>query len=136
LVDLQNPTRETTHSAYYSEPMRLSGIHIVEQVIAEFSPEHGEVRFKPNRLLVKQFGQCRLSIIESGLAVEHEMKNAIAEYFCISLAASQEFKSVILDSDWCTYSSKRKLIKHLVENGKLLTADEAIKYDKSPAVPQ
>src|SRR2546427_5105161 len=73
----------------------------------------------------------RLKVIEGALSVENQLETVILHYF---LAASHQrravFKSLILDSDWCSFAAKRKLIAHIIGEQNLLEGRDKNEFDK------
>ena len=63
----------------------------------------------------------RLKVIEGALSVENQLESVILHYFFGTSHEKREvFKSFILDSDWCTFAAKRKLITHIINDQNLL----------------
>ncbi len=63
----------------------------------------------------------RLKVIEGALSVENQLEAVILHYFFgTSHEKCEVFKSLILDSDWCTFAAKRKLITHIINDQNLL----------------
>ena len=73
----------------------------------------------------------RLQVIEGALTVEHQLDAVILHYF---FGASHEkravFASVVLNSDWCSFAAKRKLIAHIINEQKLLEGREKNEFEK------
>jgi hypothetical protein len=65
--------------------------------------------------LLERAQENRLRIIESVLVIEKRLNTLLAHYF-FSDAGEQRsiFTSLVLNSDWCTFASKRNLLRHLV----------------------
>src|SRR5438132_1415428 len=72
-------------------------------------------------LVLREARQNRLVVIESALAIEDAVDTVIERYFFPeSPQKRQLFKSLVVDSDWCSFSAKRKLINHIIDEQKLL----------------
>jgi hypothetical protein len=73
----------------------------------------------------------RLSVIASALSVERELEAIILHYF---LGESHDrrdaFESLILRSDWCSFSAKLRLVMHIVEEQSLLQDSERNAFEK------
>lgn len=79
--------------------------------------------------------ESKLKIFESFASTEHIIVEIIAYYFYgINSNENKEFKSrfnsLILASDWCSFSSKRKLMMHIINDKNLLDGKEKENYDK------
>jgi hypothetical protein len=73
--------------------------------------------------------RCRVN--EGAAAVERHLSATILHYF---MGESHErrdaFESMILNSNWCSFESKRKLIKHIIQELNLLEGEEANQFEK------
>jgi hypothetical protein len=73
----------------------------------------------------------RLKVIEGALTVEYQLNAVILYYF---FGASHEkrdtFESVVLNSDWCSFAAKRKLIRHIINEQELLEGQAKDEFDK------
>ncbi len=73
----------------------------------------------------------RLKVIEGALTVEYQLNAVILYYF---FGASHEkrdtFESIVLNSDWCSFAAKRKLIRHIINEQKLLEGQAKDEFDK------
>src|SRR5436190_15314692 len=81
--------------------------------------------------LAEQARINRLQVIEGALTVENQLNAVILHYF---FGASHErravFESLILNSDWCSFAAKRKLIAHIINEQKLLDGRERDEFEK------
>jgi hypothetical protein len=81
--------------------------------------------------LARQARSNRLKIIEGALSVENQLDTVILYYF---FGSSHErravFESLVLNSDWCSFAAKRKLITHIVDEQKLLEGRDKEEFDK------
>jgi len=79
---------------------------------------------------IHQAQENRARIIESSLALEKRLNTLLACYFFPAEAERREiFTSLVLNSDWCSFASKRKLLKHLVNKHDWLTGQEKNDFD-------
>lgn len=73
----------------------------------------------------------RLKVIEGALSVENQLDTVILHYF---FGSSHErravFESLVLNSDWCSFAAKRKLITHIINEQNLLSGREKGELDK------
>ena len=71
--------------------------------------------------LAEQARINRLQVIEGALTVENQLNTVILHYF---FGPSHErraaFESLVLNSDWCSFAAKRKLINQIINERKLL----------------
>jgi len=81
--------------------------------------------------LSREARRNKAKVIEGALTVENELATIISYYF---FGSSHErmptFQSLVLDSDWCSFAAKRKLINHIVSELKLLEGSEKSDFDK------
>jgi len=72
-----------------------------------------------------------LKIIEGALSVENQLEAVILHYF---FGASHErravFESLVLNSDWCSFAAKRKLIAHIISEQNLLEGSNKNEFEK------
>jgi hypothetical protein len=73
----------------------------------------------------------RLKVIEGALTIENQLETIIQHYF---FGTSHEkravFKSIVLDSDWCFFAAKRKLITYIIDEQNLLEGRAKNDFDK------
>jgi len=73
----------------------------------------------------------RLQIIEGALTVESQLNGVILHYF---FGASHQrraaFESLVLNSDWCSFAAKRKLITHIINEQNLLEGGDKRDFDR------
>jgi len=73
----------------------------------------------------------RLKVIEGALTIENQLETIIQHYF---FGTSHEkravFKSIVLDSDWCSFAAKRKLITYIIDEQNLLEGRAKNDFDK------
>jgi hypothetical protein len=75
----------------------------------------------PPEEILKPWAENRSAVIEGAISVEEVINEIILDYFTgIDSEKRKLFESLILHSDWCSFSSKRKLITHIIEDRKLL----------------
>jgi hypothetical protein len=66
----------------------------------------------------------KLRVIEGALATETEINQIIAHWFFgRGHERKPAFESLILDSDWCSFAAKRKLLTHIIEDGGFLQGE-------------
>jgi hypothetical protein len=72
----------------------------------------------------------RLKVIEGALSVERQLESVILHY-CLGSSHEKRavFESLILNSDWCSFAAKRKLISHIINDQKLLTGSAKNDFD-------
>jgi hypothetical protein len=83
--------------------------------------------------VVRPYEENKLRVLDSAFEVEGILDTIIAHYFFDRKPETKEklekFKSIILSSDWCSFSSKRKLIIHIVNEMNLLKGAEKNDYE-------
>jgi hypothetical protein len=76
----------------------------------------------------------KLCILDVAFDIERKLDRIITYHFFQdkdeNKIKSQEFQSLILKSDWCTYGSKRKLIIQIVHDLELLKGKEKDEYSQ------
>lgn len=72
----------------------------------------------------------RVRVLEASLVVESCLRDVIAiHFFGLKHDRKSEFQSWILDSDWCSFAAKRKLINFIINERELLEGSEKNKFD-------
>jgi hypothetical protein len=81
--------------------------------------------------LSREARRNRLKILEGALSVENQLEAVILHYF---FGASHQrravFESLVLNSDWCSFAAKRKLIAHIINEQNLLQGGDKNAFDK------
>lgn len=76
-----------------------------------------------------------LRIVEAAGIIEHTLETIISHYFFGGTDGSSEgktrFQSLILSSDWCTFSVKRRLVMHIVNDTNALQGSAKNEFDTS-----
>jgi hypothetical protein len=75
----------------------------------------------------------QLRIIETSAIIEHTLEAIISHYFFGTAADTTQgktrFQSLILSSDWCTFSVKRRLVMHIVNETNALEGKAKNDFD-------
>jgi hypothetical protein len=84
--------------------------------------------------LIKPFDENKLIILDSAISIENLLETIISHYFFDrnnpnNKEKAEKFKSLVLASEWCSFSSKRKLIIHIVNELLLLKGFEKNDYE-------
>ena len=83
--------------------------------------------------VVRPYEENKLRVLDSAFEVEGILDSIIGHYFFDRKPETKEklekFKSIILSSDWCSFSSKRKLIIHIINEMNLLKGAEKNNYE-------
>jgi hypothetical protein len=73
----------------------------------------------------------RLAVIEGALTVENLLAKMIGHFFLgASHARKATFDDMILNSDWCSFSAKRKVLADIIDKDNLLQGREKEKVAK------
>src|SRR4030081_594862 len=81
--------------------------------------------------LSREARRNKAKIIEGALTVEKELVTIISHYFFgTAHERKPTFQSLVLDSDWCSFAAKRKLINHIINELRLLEGNEKADFDK------
>jgi hypothetical protein len=85
--------------------------------------------------VVQPFQENKIRVLESVFLIEDNIEKIITYYFFgrnepENKERSEKFKTLILTSDWCTFSSKRKLINHIINEKLLLSGARKSDYEK------
>ena len=73
----------------------------------------------------------KAKVIEGAYTVENDLRMIISLYFFgQSHERKSVFESLVLGSDWCSFSAKRKLISHIVNELKLLKGEAKAEFEK------
>jgi hypothetical protein len=75
---------------------------------------------------LREAGQIKLQVLNAALSLEWQLGEIIAHYFFPERAdpKKQTLKDMILNSEWCSFGAKRKLLKNIASKEKLLTREE------------
>lgn len=96
-------------------------------------PPGCQVRVSQALALTQEARENKGRIIEGALAVEHHLNDLIGHYFFGGGKENAEkkaiFRAVVLDSDWCPFSAKRRLVGHIIEAERLLTGKAKNDFD-------
>jgi hypothetical protein len=84
--------------------------------------------------IIRPFEENKLKIIDTAYFIEEHLEMIITHYFFgrnipENKDKSEKFKTLILTSDWCSFSSKRKLILHIINEKSLLKGSEKNDYE-------
>jgi hypothetical protein len=80
----------------------------------------------------KQVLRNSQEVISSAFAVEKQMEQAISFFlFGPEVPKRAFFESVILTSDWCGFSAKRKVVMSILNESKILEGEEKASFDHS-----
>jgi len=85
--------------------------------------------------LLNPFDTNKLTILNAAFDIEGMLEKIISHYFFdranLSLRENAtKFQNLILSSDWCSFSSKRKLISHIINEKSLLKGKEKNDYEE------
>jgi hypothetical protein len=81
--------------------------------------------------LVREAETNRLKVIQGALSVESQLDTLIVHYFFGSAHERRApFESLVLNSEWCSFAAKRKLIAHIISEQNLLEGREKNEFDK------
>jgi hypothetical protein len=81
--------------------------------------------------LIGEARRNRLKVIEGTLSVERELETVILHYFFGDTHAKKDaFRAMILESDWCSFAAKRKLISHIIHEQNLLEGRDKTDFEK------
>lgn len=84
--------------------------------------------------ILNPFAQNKLNIIDTAYFIEEHLEKIITQYFFgrdipENKTKSEKFKSFVLSSDWCSFSSKRKLVLHIISEETLLQGSDKNDYE-------
>jgi hypothetical protein len=81
--------------------------------------------------LAQEARKNRLRVLEGALSAENQLNMVILHYFFgSSYERRAVFESLVLNSDWCTFAAKRKLITHIINEQNFLNGREKGEFDK------
>jgi hypothetical protein len=73
----------------------------------------------------------RTQVIEGALSIENQLNAVILHYFFGSVhERCAVFEALVLNSDWCSFAAKRKLITHIIDEQNLLEGRDKSDFDK------
>ena len=78
--------------------------------------------------------QNKLRIFDATFTIENTLERIISHYFfgddAPNKERAQKFSALVLNSDWCSFSSKRRLVMHIVNETGALKSEAKNDYDK------
>ena len=78
-------------------------------------PAHSTVKMEDVMPLLEQARQNKLMVVETALTVESQLNSIIAHYFFGENHLKQKiFDELVLNSDWCSFAARRKLVNHII----------------------
>jgi len=81
--------------------------------------------------LIAESRSNRDKVLEGARTFERVLEDIILHYFMGNTHPKRDlFKSLILDSDWCSFAAKRKLVTHIINTLDLLTGSDKPHFDK------
>lgn len=102
-------------------------------VFTSFDENPAKIEVKNIDSVLHPFEQNKLKIIDCAFVIEGIIERIIAHYFFgqdkTTKSARKNFESLILSSDWCSFSSKRKLLLHIISEKDLLKGKDRSNYE-------
>lgn len=82
--------------------------------------------------LIADARENRKRVLDASTTVEAQVSIIILSHFFPDRSTERrhEFDAMILRSDWCSFSAKRKLLNRIIESQRLLTPRDKTRYDK------
>jgi len=82
--------------------------------------------------LVQDARRNKAKVIDAAATIESCLQEIVSYYFFADRADPKKpvFDSLVLSSDWCTFSAKRKLFNHIVKSVGLLSSKELASLDE------
>lgn len=78
-------------------------------------PAHSTVKMADVLPLLEQARANKLIVLETALTIERQLNAIISHYlFGDDHAKRKLFEELILESDWCSFAARRKLITHII----------------------
>jgi len=75
--------------------------------------------------LSKEARRNKAKVLDGALTIEHELAAILSYYFFgRSHEKKATFEALVLNSDWCSFAAKRRLIAHVIDDQKLLSGQE------------
>ena len=83
--------------------------------------------------IMRPIERNKLIILDAAFDIERLLDRIISYHFFLDHEVNKtkltEFENLILKSDWCTFSSKRKLVTHIINDLGLLEGQEKSDYE-------
>jgi len=103
-------------------------IEVFDNPTESITPELTDEIFAP-------VNENKLKIFDTTASVEQLLENIITFYFYgphneNNRKHIEKFQALILSSDWCTFSSKRKLLLHIINELSLLKGGQKNEFEK------
>lgn len=101
--------------------------------ISAFNGATEEITIELLNTIMKPIEINKANILDVANDIENRMSRIITHHFFRSnnetLALANEFNNQILNSDWCTFSSKKKLLVHIINSKAYLTGTDKSNFD-------
>ena len=94
-------------------------------------PANVSVNINETLGLTREARLNRHVILESAMTIEGELSDIISYYFFgVTHEKKANFDEMILNSDWCSFAAKRKLIKHIINEQNLFEGSEKSEFEE------
>jgi hypothetical protein len=81
--------------------------------------------------LFKEARRNKAKVLDGALTIEHNLAAILTYYFFgRSHERKASFEALVLNSDWCSFAAKRKLLAHVIEEQQLLAGKEKNECEK------
>jgi len=93
-------------------------------------------RISPTELreLTDEVSRNRLAVLEGALSVENLLSKMIGHFFFKRNNGNDKrlmFDEMVLNSDWCSFAAKRKLLTQIINKENLLQGSKKEEFDKN-----
>ena len=83
------------------------------------------------RNLAGEARRNKLEVLEGALTVENFLSKMISHFFFSQNDDKKvTFDEMVINSDWCSFAAKRKLLNHIINKENLLQGSEKDKFEK------
>ena len=102
--------------------------------VAEYTgtiPAHSSINLNEVSDLINQTRRNRVVVLEGALTIENKISQIISHYlFGQAHERKEVFESILLDSESCSFATKRRLVRYIINEQCLLTGSEKTEFDK------
>jgi hypothetical protein len=105
---------------------KIQAVHTIQMTVSQEPTDLESVKG-----LLHEAEENGAKVIAGACSVEKGLTEVIAINFQpVDSEKRKELKEMILDSDWCSFGNKRKLIEKIILNNNLLLGEEFTHYQK------
>jgi hypothetical protein len=105
---------------------KIQAVHTIQITVSQEPTDLEQVK-----VLLREAEENATKIIAGACSVEKGLAEIITHYFHpADFEKRKELKEMVIDSEWCSFGNKRKLIEKIILNKNLLQGEDSSRYQK------